>query len=69
MAEAHRCTLAVMGRLRATMRDEHSFLVQVRLLPVSLDQTVLNLGMSCKHRVGHAEPWEAPVHHHFGLLG
>ena len=30
VAEAHQCTTAVMGRLRATMRDEHSFLVQVR---------------------------------------
>ena len=31
VAEAHQRTTAVMGRLRATMRDEHSFLVQVPL--------------------------------------
>jgi len=30
VAVAHRRTAAVMARLRATMRDEHSFLVQVR---------------------------------------
>ncbi len=29
VAVAHRRTAAVMARLRATMRDEHSFLVQV----------------------------------------
>ena len=29
VAFAHQRTTAVMGRLRTTMRDEHSFLVQV----------------------------------------
>ena len=31
VAKAHRRTTAVMAQLRATMRDEHSFLVQVPL--------------------------------------
>jgi hypothetical protein len=31
VAQAHRRTTAVMAQLRATMRDEHSFLVQVTI--------------------------------------